>query len=252
VSAPSSRVSPQSAGLDAPADAVPALYTGRVGRLLALVLVCVFAAAVALDAQARRKPAPAPRVTPPRTQPAEMTCPNVLGTGLKSGRLFCDVLTERSPAEGIIITLPKRKGAATLTFDLHNRHIYSEQLEAAGRAYSRYTATIGVLTMENDLIERAVVRSEFRREDDLFDRVAVDDDRSLLKAVAPTGVEPVRIEIPENVVTVAILGEKLAVRRHDGEVLYSDENRPIAVISQPMIEFRPAAAAAPAPKRKPR
>jgi hypothetical protein len=234
-----------------PVDAVAALYTGRVGRLLSFVLVCVLAAAAGLDAQARRS-APAAKVVPPRTQPAEMTCPNVLGTGLTSGRLFCDVLTERSPADGIIIKLPKRKGAATLTFDLHNRHIHSEQLEAAGRAYSRYTATIGVLTMENDLIARAVVRSEFRRAADLFDRVAVDDDASLLKAVAPTGAEPIRIEIPANVETVAILGEKLAVRRHEGEVLYSDENRPIAVISQPMIEFLPAAAAAPAPRRRPR
>jgi hypothetical protein len=33
-----------------------------------------------------------------------------------------------------------------LTFDLHNLHLYSEELVKARRAYARYTATIGVLT----------------------------------------------------------------------------------------------------------
>ena len=42
--------------------------------------------------------------------------------------MFCDVLTGRDPAGGIIITLPPHSGPVTLSFDLHNRHTYSEEL----------------------------------------------------------------------------------------------------------------------------
>ena len=51
-----------------------------------------------------------------------MTCPAPLGAGVTSKRSFCDVLTGRDPAAGIIITMPPHRGAVTLTFDLHNRH----------------------------------------------------------------------------------------------------------------------------------
>jgi hypothetical protein len=180
-----------------------------------------------------------------------MSCPTVLGTGVTSGRVFCDVLTEREPEKGIIIKLPKRQGPATLTFDLHNRHVYSEQQEEAGRAYTRYTATIGVLTMDNTLLTRALVRSEFREAPDLFDRVAVESDPALLKAVAPLGAEPIFVEIPEDVEAVTILGEKLAVVRMEREMLYTTGGRPIAVISQPMVEFRPPVSK-PTPRRRTR
>ena len=68
------------------------------------------------------------------------------------------------PAAGIIVMLPPHAGPVTLTFDLHNRHTYSEEQVKQKKAYSRYTATIGVLTMNNDLISRAVVLNEFRSE----------------------------------------------------------------------------------------
>ena len=58
----------------------------------------------------------------------------------------------------------------TLTFDLHNRHTYSEELIKTNRAYRRYTATIGVLTLDNTLLSRAVVQNEFRTAADLVDR----------------------------------------------------------------------------------
>ena len=44
-----------------------------------------------------------------------------------------------------------------LSFDLHNLHLYSEEQVKAKRGFARYTATIGVLTMDNTLISRAVV-----------------------------------------------------------------------------------------------
>jgi hypothetical protein len=48
---------------------------------------------------------------------------------------------------------------------------------------------------------------------------------------------------------VSILGEKLAVERADGNATYSQPGRPIADISNVMIEYRPAAPK-PAPKSK--
>jgi len=179
-----------------------------------------------------------------------MTCPAPLGTGLHTNRLFCDVLAGRDATGGIIIRIPKHQGPATLTFDLHNRHTFSADQVAAGRAYVRYTATIGVLTLDNTLLSRFVVRNEFRREADLFDRVAGGSGPGGVKAVAPTGVEPVSIELPPDVDAVSILGEKVSTIKTEGPVLYNTPGRPIAIISQPMIEYRPAAAA-PAKSSKP-
>ena len=93
--------------------------------------------------------------------------------------------------------MPPHKGAATLTFDLHNLHTYSEEQVRAKRAFTRYTATIGVLTMDNTLISRAVVQNEFRAAADLVDRVGGGAGPAGVKAVAPTGTESVSIEIPE-------------------------------------------------------
>ena len=120
-----------------------------------------------------------------------MTCPQVLGEGVRTKRQFCDVLIGRDPAGGILITLPPHAGTVTLTFDLHNRHTYSEELVRTGKAYSRYTATIGVLTLDNTLISRAIVQNEFRTQADLVDRISGGSGASGLKAVAPTGTEAV-------------------------------------------------------------
>ena len=38
--------------------------------------------------------------------------------------------------------LPPHTGPVTLTFDLHNRHTYSEELSKTNRGYRRYTASI--------------------------------------------------------------------------------------------------------------
>jgi hypothetical protein len=201
-------------------------------------LLAAFSAGVPapVAAQSRR---PAPKAPLLRTAPADMTCPAPLGTGVRTGRLFCDVLAGRDATGGIVIKIPKHQGQATLTFDLHNRHTYSADQVAAGRAYARYTATIGVLTLDNTLLSRFVVRNEFRREADLFDRVAGGSGAGGVKAVAPTGVEPVTIQLPPGTEQVSILGEKVATVRIDGEVLFSTPGRPVAIISQPMVEFRP-------------
>ncbi len=179
-----------------------------------------------------------------------MICPTPLGVGVKTKANFCDVLTGRDPAAGILITLPPHKGPVTLTFDLHNRQTYSEEQVQAHRAYARYTSTIGVFTMDNTLISRAVVQNEFRTADDLIDRIAGGAGPGGVKAVAPTGAEPVTITIPERETEVSVLGEKLTVDRADGTATYSSVGRPIAVLSHVMIEYRPGPPVAPSKKKR--
>ncbi len=154
-------------------------------------------------------------------------------------RLFCDVRTGLDPAEGIVVTIPRHRGTATLSFDLHNRHTYSEQAVLAGTAFARYTATIGVLTMENTLIQRATIESEFRTAVDLVDRVGGGAGVDGLKAIAPTGTETMHVEISAGVTQVSILGEHLEIIRRDGRERYSAPGRPIAVVSNVTVEYRP-------------
>ena len=186
---------------------------------------------------ARRPPAPAvaaQKITP------DMTCPAPLGNGVKTHLSFCEVMAGRDPAAGVLIKIPPHRGAATLTFDLHNLHLYSEEQIKARRAYARYTATIGVLTMDNTLISRAVVQTEFRTAADLVDRISGGAAPGGVKAVAPTGDEPVAIESPEGEAQVALLGEKLTVENQSGAATYSQAGRPIAVVSNVMLEYHPA------------
>ena len=195
-----------------------------------------------------RRPA-APPVQPVKTTP-DVICPTILGEGTLSKRTYCDVMTGRDPAGGILIPLPPHRGPVTLTFDLHNRHTYSEEQVQANRAFARYTAMIGALTMDNTLISRAGIQSEFRRASDLVERIGGGAGPGGLKAVAPTGVEHITVVIPEVEEQVSLLGEKLLVERANGVVTYSSAGRPIAVVSNIEIEFRPAPAKkAPIPKR---
>ena len=216
-------------------------------RAIAIALCLV----APLSAQTRKpiikKPTP-PAAAAPKKVPADMVCPTPLGTGVTSKALFCDVLTGRDPQAGIIVTLPPHRGSVILTFDLHNRQTYSEDDVRRKRAYAKYTATIGVLTMDNTLVSRAVVQSEFRTEADLVDRISGGAGPGGVKAVAPTGTEPIAITIPEAEDRVSILGEKLTVERAEGTTTYSSPGRPIAVISNATIEYR-AAPAKPIKKR---
>lgn len=193
-----------------------------------------------------RKPAPAPALT---KEAPETICPAPLGVGVKSRRSFCDVMIGRDPAGGILITIPPHRGDVTLTFDLHNRHTFSEeQMKDPQLAFTRYTAGIGVLTMDNTLIRRAAVQNEFRTAGDLVDRIGGGAGPAGVKAVAPTGLESITITVPEAENQVSILGEKLMVDRADGAATFVSPGRPIAIISNVMIEYRPA----PVPASRPR
>jgi len=213
---------------------------------------CLVALAIAVPAFAqvkkpvRKPPVAAPAVGLKKVAP-EMTCPAPLGVGVRSKLSFCEVLAGRDPAGGAVIQIPPHKGAATLTFDLHNLHTYSEEQVKAHRAFARYTATIGVLTLDNTLISRAVVQNEFRKPADLIDRIGGGAGPGGVKAVAPTGIESIVITIPESEAQVSILGEKLTYERIDGAATYTSPGRPIAIVSNVMIEYRPGPPPKPVP-----
>jgi hypothetical protein len=218
-------------------------------HVLAFVMVATMASPA--FAQARRpvrKPPPPPAAAVKKGAP-EMTCPAPLGVGVRTKLSFCEVMAGRDPAAGVIIQVPPHKGPATLTFDLHNLHTYSEEQVKSRRAYSRYTATIGVLTLDNTLISRAVVQNEFRAAADLVDRVGGGAGPGGVKAVAPTGKESITVMIPEGELAVSLLGEKLAVERIDGPATYSQPGRPIAVVSNLMLEYKPGPPPKPVKKR---
>jgi hypothetical protein len=211
-------------------------------RLRATLLVLAAAAAVPLDAQRAttrgRGAAAAQPAT--RTEPAVFACPSLLGDGVQTKRVFCDVLTGRDTSEGIIIPLPPHTGPVTLRFDLHNRHTYSEDLIKTNRAYRHYTATIGVLTADNTLLTRAVVQSEFRTAADLVDRISGGAGPGGVKAVAPTGTEPITVMIPATEESISILGEKLTIVRPEDTDLFTTPGRPIAIVSNITVEYQPA------------
>lgn len=216
------------------------------------IVFLLFLAAATLSGQTAgpgaRKPAAAPtkRTT---LVPATLTCPSPLGIGVRTKLDYCDVLTGRDPAEGIIIKFPPHRGVLTLRFDLHNRHTYSDDEMRSQRGFASYTASIGVLTLDNTLLTRAVVAGEFRRLEDLLDRIGGGAGPGGVKAVAPLGAEPISVKIPAGVTEVSLLGEKLTMMRADGApATYSTPGRPIAIISSVSVEYTPA----PAPARRKR
>ncbi len=220
-------------------------------RLVIAVLCATTLAVPALTAQTSKtakKSTPTPTQAPLSRIQAEWKCSSELGIGVATARRFCDVLTGADPKEGVLVTIPPHRGPVTISFELHNRHTYSAELVKSKQAYRKYTATVGVLTMDNTLVDRAVVQSEFRTEKDLFDRISGGAGPGGVKAVAPSGDEFITMELPADVgEQVSILGEKLSVMRPDGNDTYTSPGRPIASISNVMLEFRPG----PPPKKAP-
>ena len=193
----------------------------------------------------RRAPA---RPAPPVTEPASFQCPSPLGAGASSQQQFCDVVAGRDSVDGIVIDLPPHTGDVTLTFNLHNRHTYSEELVKTGKAYRKYTSTIGVLTADNTLLARAVVQNEFRVASDIVERITGGAGPGGLKAVAPTGVEAVTVVIPAVEEKVSILGEKLSVISPERTDTFLAPGRPVAIVSNVQLTYSPKKVAVPARK----
>lgn len=209
-------------------------------RKLAVITACVLLLLPADGfAQSRRKPPRKPAPPPPmKTEPANVQCRESLGTGVRTQASYCFVLAGRDPAEGVIVTIPSHTGPATLTFDLHNRHTYSEEDVKAGRGFASYTAVIGVLTMKGDLLARGAVRSEFRTAADLHERIGGGAGPGGAKAVAPIGAESVSVEVPAGITQVSLLGElldALTVIGREG----ASPGRPVAVVSNVRVTYRP-------------
>ncbi len=216
-------------------------------RLLTPVLIAVVLAGAPAAAQSRKAPkkppAKAAKAAPPvplKTMTPEVKCPSLIGMGIKTVRSFCDVPAGRDPAQGIVITLPPHTGPGTLTFDLHARHLYSEDEMRRGKAYSRYRAVIGALTMKGELLERGAVEAEFRAAADLFDRIGGGAGPGSLKAVAPAGREQVIITVPAGVDEVSLLGETLDAITPAGHETVVMPGRPVAIVSNLLFEYRPA------------
>jgi hypothetical protein len=221
-----------------------------------LILALTFSVALAPSAIAQTRHPPAKKApakpTPPalKTMTPEITCLSLIGMGVKTIRSFCDVPAGRDPQQGILITVPPHAGPATLTFDLHARHTYSEDQTKSGKGYSRYTAVIGVLTMKGDLISRGAVQAEFRAATDLFDRIGGGAGPGGLKAVAPIGREQIYVTIPAGVEQVSVLGETLDATTPAGHETVVLPGRPIAIISNVLVEYKPAPPPKPPQKKR--
>jgi hypothetical protein len=180
------------------------------------------------------------KLAPLKTATPDVKCPSLIGMGMKTVRSFCDVPAGRDPAQGIVISLPAHAGTGTLMFDLHARHMYSEDEMQRGKSYAHYRAGIDVLTMKSDLLDRGVVDAEFRTAADLFDRIGGGAGPGGLKAVAPAGREPIFIEIPANVDQVSLLGETLDATTAAGHETVVMAGRPGAIVSNILFEYHPA------------
>ena len=208
---------------------------------LSIVLCSLFLSADVGAQQRKRSPARKPPPPPPPTvQPADMKCPEPLGVGLKTGANYCFVLAGSDPAQGVLITLPAHTGTASVMFDLHNRHTYSDEDVRAGRGYAKYTAVVAALTMKGDLIDRGAVQSEFRSSRDLYDRISGGAGPGGMKAVAPIGHEAISIVVPAGVDQISLLGEMLDAITAAGHET-ATPGRTVAVISNVRVEYRPPA-----------
>ena len=230
----------------------------------AVMAATLLASSIAAQSSQTTKPAPKPTAKPaakpaakaapappvPKIELGMVSCPQVLGTGTLTQRTYCEVPIGNDAAAGIIVTFPAHVGDVRLMFDLHNRHTYSAELVKAKKAYSLYTARIGVMSMNTDLLTRAIIASEFRTEADLFDRISGGGGPGGLKAVAPTGIEAIEFVVPEMHQAVSILGERLSVVRIEDTDTFTAAGRPIALISNVRVEYVPAPPPAP-PKPAP-
>jgi hypothetical protein len=250
------------------------------------VLVSVFVwTSPAIDAQQKpqtRRPATTGATQPRTTKPGPekpradadkpaaglvrevplMQCPSVLGNGIRTQRLFCDILTGTEPQEGLRVSIPAHEGTATLLFTLHNRQATIDEAPreaaasaakdaagsppagpaAAAKTFARYTAMLRVVMPNGTLLRQTVVQSEFRGPTDLVERIAGGAGRGGVKTVAPTGSESIALPLPPGVTEVSLLGEKLTIERLDGTEVVTAPGRPIAVVSQVQVEYRPPAA----------
>ena len=217
-------------------------------RRVAVVAVCAVLAgssavtsAAALAGAQRGRPRTATKKPaaplPLKIEQATVQCKESLGKGIRTGASYCFVLKGQDPAQGVLVTVPPHNGPATLMFNLHNRHTYSEEDVKAGRGFASYSGGIGVLTMTGELLGRGAVQSEFRNVRDLFERIGGGAGPGGVKAVAPLGNEEVMVTIPPATTQVSLLGELLEATTAIGRES-ATPGRPVALVSNVRVEYR--------------
>ena len=93
--------------------------------------------------------------------------------------------------------------------------------------------------MEGEVIARGVVLTEFRAAGDLVDRVGGGVGPAGVKAVAPLGAERLYVTLPAGIDQVSVVGQSLDVLRADGRDTFDTVGRPIAVLSNATLSYRP-------------
>jgi hypothetical protein len=165
-------------------------------------------------------------------------CAGDLGTGVKSGRHFCDVIMTSTSADSISMTIPPHRGAATLSCELHNRFAVPPETMDPAQTFARHVAVVAVMGPKGE-IGRAVAVGEFRTGADLFDRIGGGAAPGGIKAVGPGAATPIEMAIPAGVISVGIVGVRLDVTTRLGSQRYDTPGRPIAIASNLRIEYTP-------------
>jgi hypothetical protein len=203
--------------------------------VLTALLVCGSAAFLPAEQSAARGRTPGTRLS------TSNNCAASLGAGVKSRRTFCDVIISSAAADSVAMTIPAHTGAATLMFDLHNRFGVPAVAGFPAVSYARHEALVRIIGGDGTVLGRAASVREFRVVGDLFDQIGGGGRAGGVKAVAPGPAEAVRVVIPAGATTIGIVGERLRVRTGlVADEVYDAPGRPIAIVSNLRIEYRPA------------
>jgi len=198
-----------------------------------LCVVCVLPVGLAAGAPQRRAGAAAFKVV------QDAKCAASLGVGVRSTRVFCDVVITDKAADGISMTIPRHRGPSTLHFDLHNRFTVTPDSVQPAQAFARNTAVVAVIGPKGDVLGRGATVSEFRSAADLFDRIGGGAGPGGVKAVAPGPPTPIDITLPAAVASIAIVGVRLEVTNRLGTQAYDTPGRPVAIASNLRIDYVP-------------
>lgn len=167
-------------------------------------------------------------------------CAAPLGSGTKTRRPFCDVLIGTRPGESVAMQIPAHVGSATLQFDLHNRFAVPAIAVPSPLTFARHEAVVAIIRPNGAVLGRAAVAREFRSITDLFDQIAGGGRTGGVKTVAPGAVEAVRLTIPAGVPTIGIVGQRLRVMTRASDEVFDTPGRPVAIVSNVRIDYRPA------------
>ena len=170
---------------------------------------------------------------------AAIECAASLGDGLKSRRAFCDVLIATTPAASVLMSIPPHTGETTLQFDLHNRFTLPAVSVAGPLTFARHEAVVAVIRPAGAPIRRAAVAREFRTVADLFDQIGGGSRPGGAKAIAPGPPESIVVQLPAAVSAVGIVGVSLKVRTWATEETFDTPGRPVAMVSNVRVQYRP-------------